>query len=417
MPFKEETRSRVYVALLIVFVFALMGEAALAQAPVKIVFLSYAMSNPYGEGFKALADEFNALQNEIVVELVDGGGDAPRKEKFMTMAAGGVTPDLTWHYDTQFFAAQDLIVPVEEYLNRGGIVDWLPGLTTWHVYEGTLYSAPFGINAQRIIIYSKPVFQDSGLGDPEEGWTWSSFLDSARKVLRVGSDGAPERYGFAGLPPWFVYPWMVTNSARLIDPESGEWYPDREATIEAIEFQRDLITTYGVVGGELGEFQNGRVGMYALAVQTSSLVAEQSSSGEIGATHFPVNTSRAIITSPYAFMLGNTGDTTRQRASWRFIEWMLEPEQQARFSAIGGLIPSRLSSVQDEGFHRFALGNRVYWQFVHEVSQYGYSYPFNNQFNDFTNSTIKWISRVIQGEISAAAAVDSMRTELNGGAN
>ncbi len=414
MPLRAVTACRGFV-LVLVLLFSLVCSTALAQEPIKITFLSYAMTNPYGEGFKALTDEFNAMQAEIVVELVDGGADTARKEKFTTMAAGGVTPDLTWHYDTQFFAEQDLIAPVQSYLDRVGIDDWLPGLTTWHEYEGTLYSAPFGINAQRIVVYNKSAFQDSGLSDPQEGWNWTTFVESARKVFRSGSDETPERYGFTGLPAWFVFPWMVNNSARLISLESGEWYPDREETIGAIDIQRDLIHTYGVVGGGLGDFQNGRVGMYALAVQTSSLLAEQAASGEIGAIHFPVNTSRGIVTSPYAFMLGKTGDPSRQNAAWRFVEWMLQPEQQAKFSTIGGLIPSRLSSVQDEDFQTFALGNPVYWQFVHEVSSYGYSYPFNSQFNDFVNSTIKWVTQAIDGEVSSAAAVDSMRMELNAG--
>lgn len=397
----------VFTALLL-----LLSGVGLAE-PVTITFLGPSNLS-YMQAFELLTDQFNEMQDQVQVEFLPGGGDVPRNEAFLTMAAGGVTPDVTWHYTAYEYASQGLILPLDERLERDGISDWAPGFTTWSTYEGVTYAAPYGFNVWGMIVTNRPVFQEVGLPDPPEGWTWDDFKSMGQRLKRVDSDGTVTRYAIADPPTyWWFWPWMVTNAARFVDMETGEWYPDRARTVESLEFHREIGIDLQLRGGALGGFQDGDVAMLMSSIPQEPILRDGVASGEYGIIHMPVNRLRAVGRSDYALMLGRTNDTARQDAAWTFVSWLLEPEQQTTFAQIAGLIPTRMSTIEYDGFQRFAADRPLYQAFVNDTVQSSVPYPMNDGFSRFRDVTTQWVGRMFNEGLSPAAVVETMHQILN----
>ena len=127
----------------------------------------------------------------------------------------------------------------------------------------------------------------------------------------------------------------------------------------------------------------------------------------------PVNRLRAVGRSDYALMLGRTNDTARQDAAWTFVSWLLEPEQQTTFAQIAGLIPTRMSTIEYDGFQRFAADRPLYQAFVNDTVQSSVPYPMNDGFSRFRDVTTQWVGRMFNEGLSPAAVVETMHQILN----
>ena len=94
---------------------------------------------------------------------------------------------------------------------------------------------------------------------------------------RVDSDGTVTRYAIADPPTyWWFWPWMVTNAARFVDMETGEWYPDRARTVESLEFHREIGIDLQLRGGALGGFQDGDVAMLMSSIPQEPILRDGS---------------------------------------------------------------------------------------------------------------------------------------------
>lgn len=160
-------------------------------------------------------------------------------------------------------------------------------------------------------------------------------------------------------------------------------------------------------GGGIASFLQGEAAFFAAASRDVELFTRGEAPFQAQAIHFPVNLSRGIVLSIRSFHLGNTGDTSRQDAAWRFVLWALEPQQQAAFFWDSALLPSRLSALQAIG-PEVEARSPLMLSFVSEVSLYGYPYPSVQAFGQVIAITYEWAQKAIRGEVTAQAAMENI---------
>src|SRR5690606_24100426 len=91
----------------------------------------------------------------------------------------------------------------DAYVDRGRV---------WGGYESHVQVYP--------IYYNIDLFNAAGLSSPNElaargEWTWSSFLESAKKLTRSGSSDVVEQYGV------FLHPWLTGRPGRTGSSSRG----------------------------------------------------------------------------------------------------------------------------------------------------------------------------------------------------
>lgn len=370
------------------------------MAQTKITFMGFVPPHQYGNGFRVLVDEFNSIQNEVEVELM--GNSSP--STLLPLHAGGLTPDLIYDHLTEQYLRQGILAPIDQFMERSGINDWIPGTMDWHIFDGHTYGAPYGLLGQRLIFYDKDRFAEAGLTDPEEGWNWDDFVSRARPLSRdTNGDGQNDVYGFALGPDWFFWPALVNNGSVLYDGQT--WFPHMDRTVEAIEFLVNMAQE-GVMmrgGARVDAFRNRTAAIIAASSRDTQLLVDDPPSFEIGAIHFPTQRSRGIITTPRAFYLGNTRNPEKQAAAWKFVEWAMEPEQQVKFLIHGSLLPSTISGIQAAAPYIMET-DPLLMPFADEIANYSVPYPFVAAFSDASNFSTEWMGRALNGEVSPQEA-------------
>ncbi len=381
-----------------------VGAATVSFAQTKITFMGFIPPHQYGNGFQVLVDEFNSIQSEVEVELQ--GNSSP--STLLPLHAGGLTPDLIYDHLTEQYLRQGVLAPIDQFVERSGITDWIPGTMQWHTYDGHLYGAPYGLLGQRLILYDRDRFAENGVSEPQEGWNWNDLESRARRLSRdTDGDGQNDVFGFDMAPSWFFWPALINNGSVLYDGE--RWFPHLDRTVEAIEFMT-MLAREGIMAPDGGRFQNfhdRRTAISAASSRDTQLYVDDPPAFEVGAIHFPVQRSRGIIVTPRAFYLGNTNDPVKQAAAWKFVRWALEPEQQVKFLIHGSLLPSTLAGMQAVGPY-IMENDPLLLPFANEIAAHSYPYPFVANFSNASAYTTEWMNKALAGDVSPREAAEQI---------
>ncbi|MGA8117969.1 MAG: sugar ABC transporter substrate-binding protein [Actinocatenispora sp.] len=116
--------------------------------------------------------------------------------------------------------------------------DWQPSSLRNAIYRGRHYGVPLHLTCS-LLFYNKAMLADAGLRTPPA--TWDEFLTAARKLTHGN------QYGVAlNSDPGYAGPWFEQNGVRLYDPATKRILTPRDAAVEAMQFQSDLIYKHKV---------------------------------------------------------------------------------------------------------------------------------------------------------------------------
>ena len=232
----------------------------------------------YGEaaGNQPVHDSFRSQYPDVELEVVGipGGSWASFADAVTTRIAGGEQFDVVQiaTEGQRLFASRGMIEPIDELLERdaeeveGLLADFHPNLIEWantlSSPDGQTYFLPGEFNTMAIW-YNTEVFTSAGVAEPEAGWTWDQFLETARGLTKPG-----EVYGMHVPSAYFVsvMPWLLNNGASPLNADWTEATVNTPQAIEAAAFMRQLVAEQisPEPGGEFDAFQavaNGQLAM------------------------------------------------------------------------------------------------------------------------------------------------------------
>lgn len=140
-----------------------------------------------------------------------------------------------------------LTYPGFEELAHGGLLqslevqekrgDIYPFLTESFKHDDMLWAQPF-LFSPVVLCYNKEHFRESGLLEPDSGWTWDTLLEHAEKLTRK-----PERYGFFYLHEtenrWL--PFMMQSGQAFERNEVGKVRLRGTKLMESLSFCREIV--------------------------------------------------------------------------------------------------------------------------------------------------------------------------------
>lgn len=120
--------------------------------------------------------------------------------------------------------------------------DIYPFLTESFKQDGVLRAQPF-LFSPVVLCYNKDHFRESGLLEPDSGWSWDTLLEQAEKLTRK-----PERYGLFFLHEtenrWL--PFLMQSGQQFVRREDGTVSLRGTKLMDSLSFCRDIVANEAI---------------------------------------------------------------------------------------------------------------------------------------------------------------------------
>jgi len=255
---------------------------------------------------------------------------------------------------------------------------------------GGLYALPVAAMPQ-MVAYDAAYFDKKGVPPVDGSWDWDVLVQNAERLTLRQENGEVARWGVVTLGEVIDGIWWALwqNEANVVDPASLQCRLQQPASLEALQFFRDLIHTHqvspAVDSGHRHNLWSGVTPLFAMQYSTPALAPTtldfrlaELPRGKVRAAPVGVDLSIAIAArtekaeAAYTALRGIVG------AMQRFVHVPAERESLARLGETRKrLRPEEVSAIQRSMEHgrntpRFGVAHlamsRVVWGLVHGES-------------------------------------------------
>lgn len=255
-----------------------------ASGPVEVT-LWYAYAGQIEQSILQLVDEYNASQDQVVVNAQSQGQDYRELQRqFNQGIQSGQLPDIAILEDTQnqFMADSGVVLPAAACYEAGGEEpDFLPAAVTYYSLDEVQWPAGFNISSP-ILYYNKNHFEQAGL-DPEDP---PDTLDEVREASEaIQESGAADTPFVFLMSPWIVENWLKGVGQEIVNEDNGraglatEANFENEQFIEILQWLKDmnddgLMAPFPNTENQVNHYlalaqENGSMGMETSAAATS----------------------------------------------------------------------------------------------------------------------------------------------------
>jgi sn-glycerol 3-phosphate transport system substrate-binding protein len=320
--------------------------------------------------FQALARRFNDSQDEVKVKLAYQGTSEDSIAKLLTSLQGGEPPTIASQDEVH---AQRLIDtgafrPIQDFIDQENydLSDFDPKTIQYYTVDGKLWAMPISI-AVPLLFYNKLPFREVGL-DPEKPPTnLDEVMQASRMMVKRDSHGNVMRAGFAlDISAWYTEVALAEHGDLYLNNDNGragratevefngptgqalfQWWQQMSKEGLAINVGRNPSGADNLL--PLGSGQTVMTWSSSAALRSVVDVLEGGLTqtavdlGIAGAPGVPGGT-RYTATYSRGLWVSKDRPQAEQEAAWKFIKWLMEPEQQAEWFAGSGYLPVRNSS-------------------------------------------------------------------------
>ncbi|HKZ10612.1 MAG TPA: sugar ABC transporter substrate-binding protein [Rhodanobacteraceae bacterium] len=275
-------------------------------------------------------------------------------EKLLTAYAGDSLPDLTQIGNTWIaeFAALHALVPLQSRVAQSTLIradDYFASAWATNVIDGTLYGIPWYVDT-RLLFYRADLLREAGFDAPPRDWAdWQAQMDAIRTTSHNTRWGA--------LLPTNEYDQLLALALQQHVPLLRDG--GRYGNFESAAFKRTLAFYVGLFKrGDVPGWTNVQVGNPWQAFGRGEFVFYLSGPWNIGEfrKRLPASQqgewSTARLPGPagpgdsvaYGSSLVILRHSKHQDAAWKLIEYLSQPDLQARFYELLGDLPARRSA-------------------------------------------------------------------------
>jgi sn-glycerol 3-phosphate transport system substrate-binding protein len=324
------------------------------------------------DAIEGLVRRFNSSQSEVKVKLAFQGNDAEEMAKIVASLSGGDLPNIIQESEpfTQRLIDSGAFVPIQEFVDRDNydLSDLNEKAVEYFTVDGTLWAMPFGV-VFPMLYYNKNVFRDVGLDPESPPKDLEEVREFSEKMLQRDSHGNVTRTGLAiDITGWLLEFTLDEHGDLYADNENGragratkvlfngqtgqalfQWWHDMVKDDLAINVGRNpaYADTYLTLGA-------GRVGMATGHSSALRSVVDALEGGlaqtkvDLGVAHLPGvpgGTGLDGIGGRELWIV-KSHPQEEQEAAWKFIKWLMEPEQQAEWYAGSSYLPVNLKAFE-----------------------------------------------------------------------
>jgi sn-glycerol 3-phosphate transport system substrate-binding protein len=344
-------------------------EKETPSGPVNITFW-HSESASNSDNLVKLVERFNASQNEVKVEPLFQGSDVDLTLKLIASMPSGNVPAIAYMSEGYAQALIDSgeVTPIQEYIDREDydLSDFAPAATGYYTVDNTLYAMPCGVLVP-LMYYNKIPFQEAGLNPEQPPRDLDEVHAASEKLVQRDSAGNITRFGLAlDISPWFVRFMLAGAGELFVNNENGragfatEVAFDNDAGREFFQWWHDMVQDGLALN--IGWDPSGANGLLAVGARKAVMVFSSSAAlrtvmdvlakgiegVDMGVAPVPGIPGKVPEGSPGVYSrslwIMSARPEKERDAAWKFIKWLMEPEQQAEWFAGSGYLPVRNSA-------------------------------------------------------------------------
>jgi sn-glycerol 3-phosphate transport system substrate-binding protein len=320
------------------------------------------------ETLNRLVDQFNASQNEVKVNASFQGTYDEAAAKLVASLGTGQVPAVVFLNvtETQRMIDSGAVAPAQEFIDKEDydLSDIDEKAVQYYTVKDKLWAMPFA-GEMSLLYYNKVTFREVGLDPEKPPQDLEELRQYSEKIFKRDASGNVVRSGIAlDIHGWLGTVladhgdlWVDENNGHdgratkvLFDNDTGRWFFQwwHDMVDSGLAFNVGRNPAYA---DNLLAIASGRAAMafsYAGALRSVIDALEKGVEGvEIGISQMPgVPGGKGLNSfSVYALWIMNQRPEQEQEAAWKFIKWLVEPEQQAEWFSGTGYLPVSLSSV------------------------------------------------------------------------
>jgi sn-glycerol 3-phosphate transport system substrate-binding protein len=350
---------------------SVLALSAAAAAQTEIEFW-HAMGGQLGEQTDAFATEFNASQDQCVVNSVYQGNYTETMTAAIAAFRAGEQPQIVQVFEvgtaTMMSAADNgAIYPVYQLMADQGIAfdeaDYLPGVISYYSdTEGNMLSLPFN-SSTPVMWVNLTLFEENGLEVPT---TWDGVVEAARALKEAG---VASPFGM-GWQSWtMIENFSAWHDIQIGTNSNGFGGTDTELTINnpavvahiqrlADMAEEDLFVYGGRRGDSRPQFVNGEAAMWINSSAYFGGFVADIQGFEFTQVPMPIDTS--VRSEPQNSVIGGATlwvlrghEDAEYACTAQFLNFLSDAERQADWAQSTGYVPITLAAaelMEERGF-------------------------------------------------------------------
>jgi len=330
---------------------------------------------------------------------------------------------------------------MQEFIDRENydLSDLNKNAVQYFTLDGKLWAMPFGM-AVPLLFYNKMTFREVGLDPEKPPQDIEEVRQVSEKMLKRDTHGNVTRTGIAlDIYGWYLEFVLSEHGDLYADNENGragratevlfngptgqtyfQWWHDMVEEDLAIDVGRnptyaDTFLTLGAgrVGMTVGSSAALRSVVDALEgglAQTKVDLGVATQPGVPGGTGLPGVYGREL-------WILKSHPKEEQEASWKFIKWLMEPEQQAEWYAESGYLPANLKAFElpaaGEIETKYPQMKTVAQLYLEDSSSSALLGPLLGSYLDINDIIVRAIEEMLVGDKDPIAAINDAAKETN----
>jgi sn-glycerol 3-phosphate transport system substrate-binding protein len=312
-----------------------------------------------------LVRRYNDSQSEVKVKLAFQGNAEEEMAKLLASLSGGDLPAIVYlnEENAQRLIDSGAATPVQEFIDRESydLSDLAPKVVQYYTVGDKLWAMPFASNVP-LLYYNKATFREVGLDPEKPPKDIEELRQVSEKMVKRDTHGNLTRTGISiSVTAWHLSTALQEHGDLYVNNENGragratevlfngptgqaffQWWRDMVKQDLALNVGLDptAADAYLAVGaGRVGMTAGDSVALRSVVdalegglAQVDVDLSVANRPGVPGGTGLPGIYGRAL----WVF---KSRPEEEQEAAWKFIKWLLEPEQPAEWYAGSGFLP------------------------------------------------------------------------------
>jgi sn-glycerol 3-phosphate transport system substrate-binding protein len=321
------------------------------------------------DAINGLVERFNASQGEVRVRALFQGTYEDAMAKLVASLNTGNVPAVMLPGDsyTQMMIDSGAVAPMQDFVDRDGydLSDLDPKGVEAFTVQDRLWAMPFATEFP-LLYYNKLTFREVGLDPEKPPQDLEELRQYSEKILKRDSAGNVVRSGIALDVVGWLRNVLAEHGDLWVDKENGregratkvlfnndtgrwffQWWHDMVDSGLAYNVGRNPTVAEGFLA-----IASGRAAMTIAFTGALRSVIDVLATGvqgvELGISRLPGapgSVGNTISIASYGLFILSGRPKEEQEAAWKFIKWLMEPEQQAEWFAGSGYLPVSRSSV------------------------------------------------------------------------
>ena len=313
-----------------------------------------------------LVADFSKENPDIKVNAIYAGNYNDARIKALAALKSGKPAQLSVMFSIDIYELieQGAIVAFDDIVETDDEKAWLTKFYPALMENGITQNKTWGIPFQRstiVMYYNKDAFRAAGLDAEKPPATWDELVAAGKKLTKADGSQWGMMIPSTGYPYWMFGALTKQNGQVLMNGSGNETYFGKPATIEALQFWKDLGSKYNVM--PKGTIEWGTLRQNFLDQKTAIMwhstgnltKVKSSAKFDFGVAMLPAKKSRGTPTGGGNFYIFKKTTPAERKAALKLIRYMTSPERTAEWSIKTGYIGTRPDAYETDALKKYVV--------------------------------------------------------------